>query len=194
MQRYNIINSLIKKYDYKTYLEVGTRYGVCFKEILLPRENKTCIDIKKEYSDLDLISSSDDFFKQNLKKFDLIFIDADHSYEQSYKDVLNSLQCLNEGGSIVMHDCNPPNEEMILMWWMGTVYKTILKLRIESNLSIFVVDTDCGCGIIRKDSNLLKTSKLDYIDNIYDFNIFIKNPKTYLNLISVEDFKKLIET
>jgi hypothetical protein len=193
MQRWDIINLLIKKYNYKTYLEVGTEDGNCFKLIQLPRQDKLCIDIYKKYSDLDLEISSDDFFKQNKKMFDIIFVDGNHSFEQSYKDVQNSLKCLNENGIIVCHDCNPPNREMVDSGWMGYVFKTILKLRMETDLHIFVVAEDTGCGIISKSLTKFDSNCLSYNESLFEFDNFIKDPKTYLNLVSVDEFKNFIE-
>jgi len=51
--------------------------------------------------------TTDDFFQQNEEKFDLIFIDAAHEYEQVKKDLHNSLQSLNENGFIALHDVDP---------------------------------------------------------------------------------------
>ena len=47
---------------------------------------------------------SDFFFLTNDKKFDIIFIDGDHSYEQTKKDIYGSWNCLEEGGLLVGHD------------------------------------------------------------------------------------------
>jgi len=47
---------------------------------------------------------SNEFFKNNKEKFDIILIDGDHCYEQSKKDLENSLMSINEGGVIIIHD------------------------------------------------------------------------------------------
>ena len=42
--------------------------------------------------------TSDDFFKQNKKKYDCIFIDGLHTYKQVKNDILNSIKfmiCIN---------------------------------------------------------------------------------------------------
>ena len=55
--------------------------------------------------------TSDEFFaKASLPfRFDVVFIDGLHTYEQSRKDAENALGVIVEGGVIIMHDCNPPN-------------------------------------------------------------------------------------
>ena len=77
---------------------------------------------------------SDDFFSNNKKKFDLIFIDGLHEYQQVRKDILNSIKCLKEGGFILVHDCLPrsisaqavPRFRNI---WTGDVWKAIDEFR-----------------------------------------------------------------
>lgn len=49
-------------------------------------------------------STSDDFFKHNKKKYDVIFIDGSHDKEQVIKDSLNAYDCLSEEGIIIWHD------------------------------------------------------------------------------------------
>jgi predicted O-methyltransferase YrrM len=55
-------------------------------------------------------STSDDFFKQNLKRYDIIFIDGNHCALQVRKDVLNALMALKSNGIILLHDVFPDNE------------------------------------------------------------------------------------
>ena len=89
--------------------------------------------------------TSDDFFKDNKEKFDTIFIDGLHIDEQVQKDIENSLNALNEGGTIVMHDCKPLSEEAqifprIQIAWNGDVWKAWLKTMIKhDDLSMYVV-------------------------------------------------------
>ena len=44
----------------------------------------------------------------NRPKFDLIFIDGDHSYEGCLSDLKDYMPMLEEGGYLVMHDYNSP--------------------------------------------------------------------------------------
>lgn len=184
MQRHDILNKLIETYSYKNYLEVGTQHGNCFRNINLPRADKLCIDIEKAYDDLDLEISSDEFFAKNTKTYDLIFIDGDHSYKQSYIDILNALKCLSEGGAIVCHDCYPESIDETLPSCKGEVYKSILVLRMtRPDLTVKVVNSDCGVGIIKVGTS----ETLEKRDNL-EFNYFLQNAKEMLNLVSVEEF------
>lgn len=55
------------------------------------------------------MKSTDSFFKELDKtiQFDMVFIDADHSYEQSLKDFNNVRNLVIEDGFIFMHDTSP---------------------------------------------------------------------------------------
>ena len=47
---------------------------------------------------------SDYFFKNNKKKFNFIFIDGNHTIDQTIKDISNSLKILDKNGIILIHD------------------------------------------------------------------------------------------
>jgi hypothetical protein len=69
------------------------------------------------------------------------------------------------------------------------VWKSIVKLRMENpNLEISTVDTDEGCGIIRKGKQelLVVESGVD----TYHYNFLKENRKKALNLITVDEFTK----
>lgn len=199
MDRIYIINSLIKKHNYKTYLEIGVRNPKdCFNHINC--ELKHGVDPGYEGNfPVTFRMTSDDFFKTKPSKYDLIFIDGSHIDEQVERDILNSLEYLNEGGTIVMHDCSPPSpyhaRENYLDrstiaggYWNGTTWKAVVKVRSEvNNIYVSVVDCDWGVGVIQKS----ETPNMIVNDNLfYAFDKFYKNRKHYLNLISPEEFIK----
>jgi len=47
---------------------------------------------------------SDAFFAENDLMFDFVFIDGDHTYAQSKKDLDNVVKCLSPRGIVVLHD------------------------------------------------------------------------------------------
>ena len=59
--------------------------------------------------------TSDEFFKINSDKFDLIYVDGDHSAKQVFRDINNSWNILNKGGYLILDD---------YMWWY---YKDLKK-------------------------------------------------------------------
>ena len=193
MNRTQIINALIEKYNYKSCLEIGVNNGVNFRGV--DCKEKIGVDPAptpegEAYTTHKM--TSDDYFLTNTRKFDIIFVDGLHHSDQVYKDIKNSLKHLNKGGVIVCHDMSPveeihqrvPRETTI---WNGDCWKAFVQLRTESNLEMFVVNTDWGCGVIREGNQ----TKLQLREELTYENLEI-NRKKWLNLISVEDFIKRI--
>lgn len=198
MKRNDIINYLIKKYNYKSYLEIGTLAGDCFKQIEI--NNKISVDPVKRFPSLDYEMTSDEFFIINNRTFDIIFIDGLHLEEQCTKDIFNSLSVLNPNGTIVIHDCLPLKEEYIDPkmaekvtgpWW-GTVFRSIIELRYKNpELQLNVIDTDCGCGIIRKTKPFQTVYNKVSIEEAKTFCYYTNNKKELMKIISVEEFVQL---
>ena len=187
MKRTEIINLFVGRYNYNRYLEIGVRNPKdnfnkinCNYKVGIDPNGKTTFTV-----------TSDEFFQQNEEKFDIIFIDGLHLEHQVDKDIINSLDVLSENGTIVMHDCNPVSEGAQVeeyidgAKWNGTVWKSFAKLRMSrDDLDMVVVDTDHGCGVIRRGSQSV------FSDNIEELNykFLEKNRKDLLNLISVDEF------
>ena len=196
MKRTDIINALISKYGYKSYLEVGTQD---------PKSNFDLINVECKVSvdpfpkgEVTFIGTSNEYFESidENSKFDIIFIDGLHHDDQVLKDIENSLNHLSDNGTIVCHDCLPTTELMQARddhggEWTGDVWKAIAELRIERiDLDIKVVDTDYGCGIIRRGTNIpYQTS-----DNYKSYYYYSKNKWNMLNVISPEEFVQWINT
>jgi hypothetical protein len=174
MTRTDIINFLIKQKKFKSYLEIGLDNGDNFKNIkcdlkesvdpFFKEDHKNGQDLQFDEDIPDEIKemltyrmTSDEFFEQNTKTYDIIFIDGLHLQEQVGKDIINSLKILNKNGYIVVHDCLPGNESMQIVprqqiSWNGDVWKAIYEL-IQQGLDIKVIDTDFGVGIIKYTDN-----------------------------------------
>jgi hypothetical protein len=194
MKRIEIINKIIEKNGYKKYLEIGVNTpaqpGYSHDNINIEIKHGVDPNVDTTYK-----MTSDDFFKKNIEKYDIIFIDGLHIFEQAYRDIINSLNCLNNNGTIIVHDCNPKKEKTqrrirASSVWHGDVWKAILKLRMEEpELSIYTINADEGCAVIKKGyQELFKPTNLT--DNPYSFIFFKKNKKNILNLITVKEFKQ----
>lgn len=208
MHRSELINHLIWKVGYnKAYLEIGLdnpennyfKIQCANKESVDPYLNLEIdqnFDI--EYAKEKVLTykmTSDDFFIQNTKKYDVIFIDGLHKGVQVVKDIQNSLNYLNPGGYVIVHDCLPINEESqteergTAVHWNGSVWKAIPNLSMIDGISFRVVDTDEGCAIIQKYKNNLDFSKYKVSDLQYNEvfnNIKIRN--SILHVISQDEF------
>ena len=88
------------------YLEIGVYKNSVFNCIPLKIENKIGVDPTQGGTHR---KTSDDFFIDNTKNFDVIFIDGLHTYEQCQRDCINSLKFLNPRGVILFHDFLPNN-------------------------------------------------------------------------------------
>lgn len=176
--RWDVINKFIKEFGYKSYLEIGVGKLDNYNRIVCEHKNGVDPNGRAKHK-----MTSDDFFINNDLHYDIIFIDGLHENEQVYKDITNSLLILNEGGTVMCHDMNPTSEAMQRVpretrAWTGDCWKAWAKLRSErDDLEMYVVDCDFGCGVIRRGKQVL-------IENIYDYEDFIKNKKKYLNLVS----------
>lgn len=213
--RTDIINFLFRNVlGYKkAYLEIGLNvpdwnyYNVfsANKECVDPYEDETFVtdeDYKKDVVDkvLTYKMTSDEFFAKNTKKYDLVFIDGLHIADQVRRDIINSYNCLNPGGYIVIHDCLPPREECQLetinrhlidemLGWNGSTWKAIPNL-YKAGLTYYTVDIDEGCGIIPytgpKNFNEYTVTDLTYNEVFSD--ITVRN--NIMHVISPDEFLK----
>ena len=151
--RWDLIEYLIKKNNYKNYLEIGCDKNQLFSKVNI--NNKIGVD---PVSGGNVRKTSDDFFKENKSSFDIVFIDGLHTYEQVKKDILNSVNCLLDEGIILVHDCMPDSlgkqaVPRYKMQWNGDVWKAIVDLRQQENLEIYTCEIDQGIGIVTKKKN-----------------------------------------
>jgi hypothetical protein len=192
MTRSDLINHIIRKNGYGSYLEIGmntpkqSRWNWPHVEIALKESVDPNVRARATYP-----VTSDEFFDKHVKhKYDIIFIDGLHLAEQVYRDITNSLKWLEDDGTIVVHDCKPPSErsqsrEHVSGEWSGDVWKAYVKLRKENpNISMYTVDTDYGCGIIQKGKQELYKHKGEM-----NYAYFVEHQKEILNLKTVREFK-----
>jgi len=189
--RDQIIQETINRKEYKSYLEIGCDQNQVFSKIKI--EKKIGVD---PVSGGTIRDTSDNFFKKNNIRFDIIFIDGLHEYDQVKKDINNSLSFLNDNGVIFLHDCMPrgfiyqavPRARGA---WNGDVWKNIVETRTKIEIDTYVIHADQGIAMIlkRSNKNLLKLNvnnfkKLKYKDFYYNY-------KKYLNVINYEDIKNI---
>lgn len=211
MNRIQLIQKFIDAGNYARYLEIGVNRGSNFMpvrirykvavdplfKIPLSREIKWRLLYPWNNFNKYFKMTSDDYFllEANVAGlFDIVFIDGLHTFRQSLMDALNSLNCLNGPGVIVMHDCNPITESsgsvcgsldvMVerskldsIGEWCGEVWKTIVYLKtLSSAIEVFVLDADYGLGV-------LKILDPSYLPSSIDENLF-----NSIDKLSYEDF------
>jgi hypothetical protein len=187
--RHEIINALIQARKYRRYLEIGVWRFDCFRHVKC--ELKECVDPGVTTATYPM--TSDAFFHQNKKQYDIIFIDGLHTAEQVAKDIDNALKCLAPGGAIVLHDCNPETnfeQRDIPEYdgkgiWVGTVWKAFARMRMtRPDLSMRMIDADFGCGIIERG----RQECFPLRENI-DYPFFVQNREALMNVVAPEEFR-----
>jgi hypothetical protein len=188
MNRTELLNLLIDRYQYISYLELGVDKGENFADIKLT--DKVGVDIRRPAT---FMMSTDEYFRTCDRKFDLIFIDADHEAEQAYRDFENSLQHLNDNGCIVFHDCLPQEEIHQLRrrqsnQWTGNVWKAFIRVRQRADVNAFVLNADWGLGIVFKQPN---TDQLPRIRPL-DWATFVNRGKELLRIVRPEQLLNVL--
>ena len=189
--RTEIIQKIIDRKNYKDYLEIGCDNDENFSKIKV--ENKIGVDPLKGGT---LRMTSDDFFKKNEINFDVVFLDGLHTYEQTIKDINNSLKFLKKNGVILIHDCLPKKiwnqiVPRIYGHWNGDVWKAIVHSRTYKNADTYTCKVDHGLGVIlkRKNSDRLELVKKNFKN--LKFADYFNNHKKFMNPISHEDLDKI---
>lgn len=191
MNRTHIINELIKKNNYTSYLEIGVEAGLNLAAIQV--EDKLGVDPDTK-SKANVFEPSDEFFsKAKLEglKWDIIFIDGLHQAEQVERDITNALLCLKDGGVVLCHDMLPTTEAMQRVpreqdVWTGDCWKAFVKVRSErDDLEMFTIDTDWGVGFIRPAKNKQALLSLNSELNYRNFSM---NAAVWMNIISPDQF------
>jgi hypothetical protein len=139
VERQQVIQALIDKKEYKTYLEIGVLGGGVFFDIRCSR--KIAVDPEFRFnwkgrlgetirnprnvaaryfevtSDEFFAKKADDLFNRN--KIDIALIDGMHEFDYVLNDVNNCLRHLSNNGVLVLHDCNPltPDAEVPFEGW-----------------------------------------------------------------------------
>lgn len=149
-----IINFFIKRFNYQSYLELGVRDKTnTFNHInCMIKEG---VDIDRGCQPTHLMTT-DDYFASVGKdvKWDIIFIDASHEKNQVLKDFNNSLEHLNENGTIIMDDINPFFEDLLQEHFCHNAWEVFAALRgTRSDLDMHGIYSSF-CGVVRRGNQL----------------------------------------
>ncbi len=198
LNRTDVLNHLADTYRLGRYLEIGVQNPAQnFDKIRCAYKVSVDPDPGAKAS---FCMTSDEFFKDGFPrlfvnsswetKFDLIFIDGLHQADQVRKDFSNACKELSPHGFIVLHDCNPMEQQHTIVprpsargHWNGDCYK----VACEINQAIkFTVDVDNGCCVVRPSRGNFLFSAVHQID----WTLFSKHRKDLLNLITWDEFTR----
>ena len=190
--RIQIIQNIIDLKNYKTYLEIGCDKDENFSQI---RVNKK-IGVDPQRGGTHRMTS-DIYFEKNKDRFDIIFLDGLHTYEQTIKDIKNSIKYLNEDGVILIHDCLPKkiwNQIVPRLYghWNGDVWKAIVEARTFNHVETFTCVADHGLGVIlkKKNKDILNIKNIDF--KKLKFSEYYNNHKEFMKPISFSELKRIL--
>jgi hypothetical protein len=153
ISRPDVLNGLLRLFTHATYLEVGVNRGETFLQVKANR--KVAVDPKFLFSLDDARTAhsgsefhevtSDIYFSDIISpsdKFQLIYLDGLHTFEQTLRDFVNATQFLAQDGIIVIDDVIPSSYQAALPdqldafkvkeftgdpdnSWMGDTYKLV---------------------------------------------------------------------
>jgi hypothetical protein len=147
-RRLNTIAGFLVNPQY--YLEIGVENGYTFEAVRMPY--RTAVDPCPRFAITKLpelasvyATTSDNFFANicDNRRFDLFFIDGLHTYEQTYRDIINCLQRSYPWSVILLDDVVPSDAASALRdieqsraerkrlhskdgRWQGDVFRTML--------------------------------------------------------------------
>jgi predicted O-methyltransferase YrrM len=152
----DMIVQLVKSINCKNYLELGIYDGSTLEKVsrVVPRV------IGVDIADLRINKNIGEFHQTTTQEFlsnfnemvDVIFIDADHSFEAVKLDFEASLKNLNEFGMIILHDTDPISEKYIDKLYCGDSYKMIDWIKSEHpDMDVFTFPiSEAGLTIIKR--------------------------------------------
>jgi hypothetical protein len=90
--------------------------------------------------------------------YDMAFVDPYHTHDCTTIDLLGAFALVRTGGAIVVHDCHPTDPQIVSPAfpgvstdWCGVTYWAFIDFVLgRAGIDYFTVDTDFGCGVIRK--------------------------------------------
>lgn len=152
-------DSLLQWIKPECYLELGVREGRNFNIVAKHCKKAIAVDISPPSFHLESnmeynTASTDEYFK-NLDpnvKFDAVFIDADHSHEQSLTDFLNVKDRVIEDGFIFFHDTYPYDPIFFDKHACNDAYKTPLyiKQNLIDDFEVLTLPFNPGVTIVKK--------------------------------------------
>ena len=145
----------------ENYLELGVRDGRNILRVAKHCKCITAVDITTQLFPSPNIDSftyhnmtTDKFFESLDKntQYDAVFIDADHSHEQSLRDFYNVKDMVIEDGFIFFHDTYPFDSEYFDPGACHDVYKTALyiKQNLIDDFEVLTLPFNPGVTIVKK--------------------------------------------
>ena len=155
---YRVIVEIVRGCEFESFLELGIGGGQLagiLREGCPALTQITGVDVHDGHPPPDGVEwirnkPTDQFFAEDERRWDCIFVDADHMRPQATRDVVNSMKRLADDGLLFMHDTYPPSPESINPMACGDVYRTYLALAGRSDVEVVNLPLFNGLAIIRR--------------------------------------------
>jgi hypothetical protein len=135
----DFITHVLQIHEPKVYLELGLYQGETINRIssFVPR----CIGVDIVPTSLNANcefhqKTTDEFFSTFTDRVDAVFIDADHSVESVRKDLMNSVNILNPGGIIFLHDTDPIDDTFFDPGFCGSGWQIVKEIEEDDRFNI----------------------------------------------------------
>lgn len=156
--RQAVVRRLIAATGARSYLEIGCAENLLFDTVEAAR--KVGVDPVQGGTRR---MTSDAFFAGNRERFDVVFIDGLHLYDQVRRDVANALAVVPASGWIALHDMYPRDwieehsPQISTSRWTGDPWKVGFELTITQGVEFRLLAIDHGVGVVRvlKDGAIL---------------------------------------
>ncbi len=146
-----IVNLLLADRPGGRYLEIGCAGDELFNAVMAA--DKVGVDPVRGGTHR---MTSDAYFAANPdQRFDVIFIDGLHLYDQVRRDLVNGLAALNPGGWIALHDSFPRDwleehvPQIITSGWTGDGWKVAFELLESDGIEFRLVAIDHGVIVVK---------------------------------------------
>lgn len=146
------------------YVEFGVASGECISRVAPHCHRAIGVDLKvpRDVSGYELFLGSTEEFAirklPELDSIDLLFIDADHRFEQSIQDFNRLLPKISNDGLIVLHDTYPENKQWLAVDHCADSYRTADELYTRCHqlgVEVVTLPFPPGITIVRKRSSQL---------------------------------------
>ncbi|MBP5724905.1 MAG: class I SAM-dependent methyltransferase [Bacteroidales bacterium] len=215
MERNEILNYLIAKNGYKSYLEIGVAVPGMNYDLINCELKEGCdpymdcffdfgfngADAIEEYKKrVTYLMTSDELFESmpEEKKYDIIFSDGDHSELQTKKDIINSLKHLNPNGLVVVHDVFPrceeyAREERLSDEWYGCAYKAILDFSKIGGRFACVRQGGCNGVAIIPYQHISEEKEREYFkESEFGWSDYENDTDVKMRVVSLEGYGKKV--
>jgi hypothetical protein len=164
----HIIHRLARARGYRRYLEICTpitggryaeidpsQFGSC-RRLMYRCASDFHDGLPVDYRSADnAIDACLDKMRRDGAGFDIALVDSWHLYATSWRDLDAAFRRLEDGGTLVVHDCLPTSAEIatpepVPGAWCGVSYQAYVDFVGRDDLEFYTVDIDYGCGVIRK--------------------------------------------